>query len=368
MAATQHILRLKRTDAKSAHMLVNVSRKDPNTLDLKIIATDQERIFHGSVKESGAKALQASNFTGDLEQWKTILSFALLQSSPDGPRPDFLQGVETVSSISGTTATITLRKNIDGITQRLGTIKLNHDNEKEELQIFEWVDNAVASADDLRSQLETLQESAASQQEQLSKLTKDLDALVKAKKEHEDEMLSKFAALLNTKKLKIRDQQRLLNGAQIDASAAEEVSKARGSSGKAPRRAGASRAGKRKANGSREPVEELDDDENNEDEDEDDAQTVGTENGDEGSERIRQQTPETDEATEDESHEDAIPVPPKKAVNSSQNHGGKAVETMEVDEVGSSSLPQRSKGGQPTPQPPPANTEDDDDDETDDEL
>ncbi|KAF2165195.1 hypothetical protein M409DRAFT_24579 [Zasmidium cellare ATCC 36951] len=364
MAATQHVLRLKRTDAKSEHLLVNVTRDGSNLLDLKLIATDQDHIYHGSVKESGVKSLQATNFTGDLEQWKTTLSFALLRSPPDGPRPDFLQGVETVSSISGTTATITLRKNIDGITQRLGTVKLNQDDEKEEIHVFDWVDNAVASADDLRAQLERLQESAASQQEQLSKLTKDLDDLVKAKKEHEDDMLTKFAALLNSKKLKIRDQQRLLNGAQIDASAAEEVGKARRSGGGTCRRAGTSRAGKRKANGSVEPVEERDDEKDDGDmNDEDDAQTVATEDGDEENERIRQQTPETDEATEDEEVESSRPDQTNHAANSSQKQGGKPIETMDVD----TSLPQRSKGGLPQQQPAAANTEDDDD-ETDDEL
>lgn len=355
MAKSQHVLRLKRTDAKSEHLLVNVTSAGTRPLDLKLIATDQNHIYHGSLEESGLKSLQATNFHGNLEEWKTTLSFALLQSLPVGPRPDFLEGVETVSSISGTVATITLRKNIDGITQRLGTIKLYEDDEKEEIQVFEWVDHAVASADELRTQMEVLQVSAASQKEQIAKLSKDLDDLMKAKKEHEDDMLSKFAALLNTKKLKIRDQQRLLTGARIDADTAEAVAKARISTDRTSRRPGASRAGKRKANGSRDPFEELSDGDGNDESD------VQIEDGEEGSERLRQDTPETaDEATEDEADE-------AQPDQFSDVDGGKAVETMDVDEDGSVLLPQRRQGQVPTPQRPTTNLEEDDD-ETDDEL
>lgn len=79
----------------------------------------------------------------------------------------------------------------------------------------------------------------------MQQLTAQLDELVKVKKEHEDELLKKFAALLNSKKLKIRDQQRLLAHAKIDPKAAAEVQQTRSKPG---RKAGISRAAKRKAN------------------------------------------------------------------------------------------------------------------------
>lgn len=361
MAQTQQVLRLKRTDLKSEHLLVNVTRQGPSDLDLKLIATDQKNLYHASLKEASVKKLQAPNFTGDLEQLKTTLSFALLHRSPGGARPDFLQGVETVSSISGTTATITFRKNIDGITQRLGTIEFKQ-NDEPEIDVFDWVDCAVATSDDLRAQLESLQESASSQQDQIAKLTKDLDDLVKAKKKHEDEMLSKFAALLNAKKLKIRDQQRLLNGAHVDANAAEEVSNARTTSSKPSRRAaGASRAGKRKVNAARELVEE--------DVDENDAQTEATDNGEEGKERLRQETPETEDgdATDDESNGIGDAAEDSHMITRKSNA---PMETMDVDGGGSTSLARRGKDREEARNPnrPPISNAADDDDETDDEL
>merc|ERR1711939_405777 len=84
-------------------------------------------------------------------------------------------------------------------------------------------------------------------------LNQQLEDLVKAKKDHEDELLKKFAALLNTKNLKIRDQQRLLAGAKIPKDAAEAVRDARDSDVASGRRASGARRQKRKANSSAEP-------------------------------------------------------------------------------------------------------------------
>ena len=77
------------------------------------------------------------------------------------------------------------------------------------------------------------------------KLNDQLETLIKAKAEHEESLLRSFRDLLNTKKLKIRDQQRLLASAKIDLKRAAKVQNARSTS--KPRAATASRAGKRKA-------------------------------------------------------------------------------------------------------------------------
>lgn len=82
------------------------------------------------------------------------------------------------------------------------------------------------------------------QQKTVERLTADLDALTKAKKDHEAELLKKFAALLNSKKLKIRDQQRLLASAKVDPKAASKVQQARAAQSRVPT---GSRSGKRKA-------------------------------------------------------------------------------------------------------------------------
>lgn len=55
-----------------------------------------------------------------------------------------------------------------------------------------------------------------SAEETIQKLNTQLEDLVKAKKEHEDELIGKFVLLLNEKKLKVRNQQRLLATAKVD--------------------------------------------------------------------------------------------------------------------------------------------------------
>lgn len=332
-----HIHRLRRTDNTGQHLLVRVETQG-RPLDLKLIGTEFSSLYYASFRESGVKSLQASNYSGDLQQWKDTLKYALLYERTAGPLPEFLQGVEVVAAISGETLTITLRKNIGGITQRLGSIKLEEDM-SDEVSGFEWADTAVASADNLRNQLETLQASMSEQQDAVSKLNQQLDELVKAKKEHEDEMLKKFATLLNAKKLKIRDQQRLLATAKIDSKAANEVRNARSGRG---HQAGASRSGKRKGIEAEEPEEsdEVEEEkEVNEDEDEE----------------MQQETPPVtdDDATEDEDDLDAP----------TQSNKGKApASKMDVDDPPPTrELPVQKRPNQPAPAT-------DDDDETDDEL
>lgn len=371
------ILRLPRTD-HAARLLLHVTRTGTNDLDLKLIGTDQEHLYHGSIKEASINSLQASNFSGDLQQWKSVLLFALLHQRSEGFLPDLLQGVETVAAISGSVVTVTIRKNIAGITQRLGTIKLEQDDEREQVGVFDWVDSAVATSDQLRSELGTLQDSVLQQRQELSRLQNELDNLIKAKKEHEDELLSKFAALLNSKKLKIRDQQRLLSGAKIDADAADEVSSARSSVGR-PRHAGASGKNKRKARAAASPAEDGDGGQENvpaEDEDEDGIE--------DDAERRRQETPETDDEDVDEDELDAQPDGSGLTTGpdgsrttgrmATRPHTRRSAERVEVDDL-ESGVGRRGQTGKAkaakVATPPPtftAATANEDDDETDDEL
>ncbi|KAK5120165.1 hypothetical protein LTR85_006646 [Meristemomyces frigidus] len=376
--STDHVLRLRRTDVKGEHLLINVSHTGSKPLDLKLVASEGEHVYPAKIKESNVKSLQASNYSGNLDDWKAILKYALLHERTEGAASEALDGLEAVTAISGTTLTITLRKNISGITQRLGSIKLEQ-NDDEEISVFDWAGTAVAAADDLRGQLESLQTSVTSQQDQVAKLTQRLDDLVKAKKKHEDELLKKFAALLNEKKLKIRDQQRLLAGAKVDPEAAESVSDAR-DGGRRVRQTGTSRRGKRKENGSA----DADADQAAADED-----TASEEDDDDALAR-QEETPHNSDrdATDDEDSDgegfEAAPVP-SQASRRGVGNKGKALQAAktkanggEAKEVEGSGKPpppralpfskkEASKAVEPKkPEPAPAN--DEDDDETDDEL
>ncbi|TKA25550.1 hypothetical protein B0A50_05411 [Salinomyces thailandicus] len=249
-ALSERVLRVKRTDVEGEYVLVNVSAAGSAPLDVKLVASEAEHVYPLTIQDSAVNSFQASNYHGDLDEWRTILKYALLQQPPDKSSPATLDGLEIVAAINGRTLTLTLRKNISRIIQRLGSIKIQQDDEGEEVSPFDWCFTAVAQTDDLRDQLGTLQTSVSSANEQVSRLNKQLDDLVRAKKEHEAELLQKFAALLNTKKLKIRDQQRLLAGAQLPQESAQAVRDTRDGDFGVGRRAITSRGGKRKANGS----------------------------------------------------------------------------------------------------------------------
>ncbi|KAH0350974.1 hypothetical protein KCU81_g2346, partial [Aureobasidium melanogenum] len=247
------VLRLPRTDVANDFVLVNVEPSGSDPLDLKLVATDGQSPFVASVRQNQIQKLQASGSQIQLDHWQSILSAVLFQSIPNDPT---LAGVEAVANVSSSQLTITIRNKISGITQRLGVITLDKD-EDEDIQLYDWTGFAVSRADGLAHQLATFQSTVAEHQKTIDDLTAQLDDLVKAKKSHQDEMLRKFAALLNTKKLKIRDQQRLLAHSNVDPTTADHVQQVR--SGTSSRKPDLSRSSKRKADANIQESETDDD-------------------------------------------------------------------------------------------------------------
>jgi hypothetical protein len=134
--------------------------------------------------------------------------------------------------------------------QRLGTLTLPRDD-SQEIELFDWTCLAAAAAHTAQTSLTRLTQTLKSQQATIAALTQQLDALIQAKAQHEEVLLLKFTQLINAKKLKIRDQQRLLATARVDEGVAREVARVRmageGEGGKVGRRAALSRGAKRKA-------------------------------------------------------------------------------------------------------------------------
>ncbi|KAK6438089.1 hypothetical protein LTR95_005708 [Oleoguttula sp. CCFEE 5521] len=210
--AITHILRVRRTDDPSAHLLLHITQTSAaRPLDLKLVATEHEHLYHGTTKSSSLASLRTSSFDGDEDEWRTILSRTLL-SQDSSISSNKAEGIELVAAISGAKCTLTIRRNIEKITQRLGSIPLQQDDEREEVSAFEWVDTALVSSQSLSTQLAEAQVSISEQQAQVAKLTKQLDDLVEAKREHERVLVAKFVQLLNAKKGKVRDLLRVVGG------------------------------------------------------------------------------------------------------------------------------------------------------------
>ena len=180
----------------------------------------------------------------------------LLQCRIHGSEASCLDKVEVRANLTGDQLSVTFRNNISGITQKLGEIVLNK-NETEELDIVRWAGTAVERSNRLDEEVRDLTLKYDDQSKKLDKLNHQLGDLIKAREDHENSLLRNFRDLLNTKKLKIRDQQRLLASSNIDNRRAAKLQSARSTA--KPRAATASRAGKRKAMGGHRNFECSDD-------------------------------------------------------------------------------------------------------------
>lgn len=213
-----------------------------------------------------------------------------------------------------------------------------------EIEFFEWTAIAADAASAARDDARELQNKYEAQQVTISKLKSQLDDLVQAKSNHENALLAKFQELLNAKKLKIRDQQRLLAGAKVDPAVgasspaapfsieangetAAAVKQTRGSTRRTrPRKAGPSRASKRKANGKTPATDsESEVDEASPMELDGDAARTKQEEEEEPATPEKSDLDETEDEDDDEGFDAAPASSPTKAGVGTK---GRAIETM----------------------------------------
>ena len=161
---------------------------------------------------------------------------------------------------------------------------------EEELPLFDWCAIAVESKDSTIREVQELRRQLQRKADETKSLKDALEELIRIKNSHENELIEKFSLLLNEKKLKIRDQQRLLASATVDPKKLAAVEQGRVNS----HSPGPSRAGKRKV-----PVKDESESEDGFEKMDVDAPQEETDSGGED----EPQTPDkstADEASEDE--------------------------------------------------------------------
>lgn len=99
--------------------------------------------------------------------------------------------------------------------QRLGSITLQQDDEQS-LELFDWCASAAARADALEAQISSLSSRYSVAEDTIEKLNKQLEEFIRVKDQDQNQLIVSFTHLLNEKKLKIRNQQRLLAAAKVD--------------------------------------------------------------------------------------------------------------------------------------------------------
>ncbi|KAI9671142.1 MAG: hypothetical protein M1817_003649 [Caeruleum heppii] len=315
MADDARVLKIPRSDVVGPEscVLVHVSSAGPLPLDLKLIGTEGSNPYATSIKASRLHALRAKNYHGDDDEWEAVLSALLLRKGRAQLSSDASQGLEMIAAVKDEEdITLTIRKNIDGITQRLGVIILAVD-QSQEIELFDWTSICVTTVDAIETEVQSLNARYQSQEKTITKLKSQLEDLVQAKLQHESEMLEKFRDLLNEKKLKIRDQQRLLKDAHIDPAKAAAVRSARQSGG--TRNAEPSRPGKRKAGAGKGGSGTVDE-ESEEDGFEDMVTTANRPRAEDPEERLPQKTPSTsEEETTDEGEDNYSMLKPRPGLD-----------------------------------------------------
>lgn len=232
------VVRLAQSDKTRPPILINVARKEGGQdLDLDLLATDGEAAFTGKgksrvlylfrhhsdlfpVRERSLKKLRARNYDGSDDDWNYTISSILAPQNKPGSSDLQTATLDVATSISGKeskrTLTIVLSNNVEEITQKLGTIDLHETEDTDDVDLFGWTAQAVGQRDNLQGEVTNLKEQVKTKDAVVASLQKQIGELVEAKADHEKQMLFKFALLLNEKKLKIRNMQRILSTAKAD--------------------------------------------------------------------------------------------------------------------------------------------------------
>lgn len=211
--------------------------------------------------------------------------------------------------------------------QRLGAVTLSHDQD-EAIELLEWCGvsaDAVAVSKAAASRAEATARDLAST---VDDLKAQLDELVTAKAQDETALLHKFRDLLNEKKVKIREQQKVLASTPFSAPNATAAAEPESEPEPVPaparrgRKPAQSRAGKRKAASSA-PKDESEDE------------------GDEAAEpRIKSEPEETDSHSTEDTASTA-------GDDSDEEMGDGAVQEPQPEP--SSTAPQKKQAHQPPP-------------------
>ncbi|KAI0843787.1 hypothetical protein F5Y06DRAFT_11216 [Hypoxylon sp. FL0890] len=232
------VLRFPISGKEDEYFLLQVSPHGSRPLDLKLVGSESTAVFTLKLRHKRVGEYKTPNSPCSQEEWENILTSTLVNQRPE-PDIEIRADVEP----DDTSVSLSFRKNIQGITQRLGSIKLEED-EKTEISLFDWCVSAIGTREKVEEDLASATAKAQALEDSLKELREQLDELIKAKEEDETQFLEKFRDLLNEKKVKIRQQQRLLAAATVDP---EKLANIGGGQSTQKRVAQASRASKRKA-------------------------------------------------------------------------------------------------------------------------
>ncbi|ODA81627.1 hypothetical protein RJ55_00128 [Drechmeria coniospora] len=248
--ASSRILRFPRGDDESGCVIVQVTSAGRKPLDLNLAATEGCAPYVCKLKHDRVTSLRAPACPVSEKEWEDILEAVLQDGLVGDVQPTAI--VDPESTIS-----LTIRRQVQGITQRLGAITLKC-NQDEQLDLFQWCGWSLKAL--AKSKQETALSSRGAQELEgaVMSLQAELDDLIKAKAEDESALLQKFCLLLNEKKAKIREQKQIIDNYASTAGTVLSSSQppAQRGASQAAREPAASRSSKRKVGSIRFEAEE----------------------------------------------------------------------------------------------------------------
>ncbi|KAJ0338321.1 hypothetical protein COL922a_005770 [Colletotrichum nupharicola] len=296
--ASGHVLRFPRSDKEGAFVIVHVTPTRSKALDVKLVGTDGVEPYAVSLRHDKVVSLRVKSSPCSDEEWVSILT-AVIRQEP-------LDDVEVVASVEDeSSVTLTVRKKGKEFTL---------------IEVYDWCGLSAQTASEAKEALALATAKASKLEESVRGLKAHLDELIVAKEAHETELLEKFRDLLNEKKVKIRQQQKLLASAAAPGKSAapsvkeEDPTQEPNSRGSGARRAaGKSRPTKRKA--APPPVEE---DESTSDEFEKMDLDASAKRLAERSDPEQDTTEDDDATASEDDEEEPADVPPAKRAPSKQ--------------------------------------------------
>ncbi|KAL8871289.1 MAG: hypothetical protein Q9174_002845 [Haloplaca sp. 1 TL-2023] len=315
--ASEHLLRIVRSDSPGDHILLHTSSAGSSPLDLKLLATEGTQPYLKTLNASRISKYRAkSNHLTD-PQWELLLRRTFLQEPPSpqdenssaGNEDDPSKDLQLIASITPESLTLTLRKSISGIHQKLADFILPASPDTS-IEVLDWCHTAIIRADTLSTQTISLQQQLDENTKTAAKLRSQLEELILAKKEHEEQLLRKCTVLIDEKKAKIRDQQRLLVKASVPQEAVEEVVRARHGGARSGSAAAATKARQPKPSGKGKRKADSHESSSDDFEDTKDVKTEAIEEEQHpDSEDITPQRSDLDETADEASDEEEVSAP-----------------------------------------------------------
>ena len=166
------------------------------------------------MRERKLDVYRAENYESTAEEWSSILQYAFVFPRDVVLPSAVLDSLEVTCRKAGKssrpTLSVTLQTHVEDIKRKLGAVELSHSENTDDIDLFGWTCQVVDTRDAISTKLRDKVARLLQTGKDIEALKNDLDELIAAKEEHETQLMSKFALLLNEKKLRIRTQQRQL--------------------------------------------------------------------------------------------------------------------------------------------------------------